>query len=455
MRLFKIARVHSLRSSRSSLKRNFVWMFIGNAIYSACQWLLISVLAKMTTPESVGKYALAIAITAPLMYLANFSVGVMLVTDTLRQNRFEDYRNTRVVLIALSFLATAAICAASGFSQELFALTLIVGVSQFSDCMSELYRSAMFRSEMMSQVAISLIFRGLLSVSITTLILYQTRNLLWALAGMALSRIAVLVAFDIPMSRSVTAPDDRSSVFASATGRLKRFSLSRTLEAINFRRMLEITRTAFPLTIVTVLTSLVINLPRYFIEHYVGHRELGIFAAMWSLLTAGNMVAIAMGQAIFPKLSVLYSNNDLLGFKRLIVSAVQSGLVLGVLGILGAILLGKQILTLAYRAEYAEHQWIFVAVMATGMLVYIITLLGNAATSARAFKHQAFLMAAVATTTLIGSWLAVPRYGVLGAVVAITLGCFTHIAGLGLIVRSLWKSPAPVNPIASLSAKGA
>lgn len=292
MRLANIIRFTVQRSKGSSLRSNFVWMFVGNAIYSACQWLLISVLAKMTTPEAVGKYALAIAITAPLMYLANFSVGVMLVTDTLRQTEFKDYRNTRLVLIALSFLATAGICIASGFSRELFLLTLVVGVAQFSDCLSELYRSAMFRSEMMPQVALSLILRGSLSVLVTVLILYRSRNVLWALAGLAVSRIAVLVAFDISMSRRVTGQIKRSPVVAAPRSRPKQLALGGLLARFNFRSMMAITRTAFPLTIVTVLTSLVLNIPRYFIEHYVGHRELGIFAAMWSLLTAGNMVAI-------------------------------------------------------------------------------------------------------------------------------------------------------------------
>jgi O-antigen/teichoic acid export membrane protein len=443
--------LEALRPGRSSLKRNFAWTFTGNTIYSACQWILISVLAKLTTPEAVGKYALAVAVTAPLMFVANFNIGVMLVTDTRRETKFSDYRNTRVVLIALCFLATVVICVVSGFSREVFALTLIVGVSQFSDCLSELYRSVMFRSEQMSRVAISLMLRGLLSVSAAALILYRTRDLGWALAGMALSRIAVLVAFDMPLGRDrcVTRPNG-TETRTSMSGR-NRLTFAGLSETINLRKSLQITKTALPLAIVTVLTSLVINLPRYFIEHYVGHRELGIFAAMWSLLTAGNMVAIALGQAIFPRLSVLYAHGDLRGFRHLIVYAIQTGLALGVLGILGAIVAGRQVLTLAYRAEYGEQHWMFVAVMATGMLVYIITLLGNAATSARAFKRQAFLMTAVAGATLVGSALLVPRFGVWGAIGAVGVGCLTHIAGLALIVSNLWKARLPAASISSLS----
>jgi O-antigen/teichoic acid export membrane protein len=447
--------LNAFHPSRSSLRRNFVWTFSGNTIYSACQWALLSVFAKLTSPEAVGKYALAIAVTAPLMYFANFNIGILLVTDTRGQFRFQEYRTARVLLIALSFLITVVICYVSRFSAEIMAVTLIVGVAQFSDCLSELYRSVMFRSEQMSRVALSLILRGLFSVVSAALVLYKTKSLVWALAAMALSRIAVLIAFDVPMSRRVPVTDHTCGSARVADLAVSRFSIHRITEAIDLQAILQIMRTALPVTIVTVLAALVINVPRYFIEHFSGHRELGIFAAMWSLLTAGNMIAIALGQAIFPRLSKLYAHRDFSGFRRLLAYAIQSGLFLGLLGVVGSILVGKQILTFAYRPEYAERNWMFVAVMATGVLVYLITLLGNAATSARAFKPQALVMTAVAATTFIASAVLIPRFGVWGAIGAVAMGCLVHIAGLTLIVLKLLKRYDAVAAISSLSPEGA
>src|SRR5690348_1748742 len=243
--------LNAFHPSRSSLRRNFVWTFTGNTIYSACQWALLSVLAKLTSPEAVGKYALAVAVTAPLMYIANFNIGVMLVTDTRRQFRFQEYRTARLILIALSFLATIVICWVSRFSAEVMWLTLIVGVAQFSDCLSELYRSVMFRSEQMSRVAISLILRGLFSVIAAAFVLYRTNSLLWALTAMALSRIAVLVAFDMQMGRDIPATANFSYSRRFRDWIMSRFSIQRITETIHFPAILRITRTALPLTIVT------------------------------------------------------------------------------------------------------------------------------------------------------------------------------------------------------------
>ncbi|MDQ2775343.1 MAG: oligosaccharide flippase family protein [Acidobacteriota bacterium] len=448
-RIFAI--LNAFHPGRSLLRRNFFWTFIGNTVYSACQWGLLSVLAKLTTPEKVGEYALAVAVTAPLLYFANFGIGIMLVTDTNRQFRFAQYRTARLLLIAASLIAAVIICVVSRFSAEVVLLTLIVAISQSSDCLSELYRSVMLRSERMSRIAVSLVIRGAASVATAAAVLFYSKNLVWALLAMAAARMTVLFLYDMPMGKDSPVAAEIEDPYNDGEEHPKSI-LDRVSKALSFPAVWKITSAALPLTIITILTSLVINLPRYFIESYAGHRQLGIFAAMWSMLTAGNMIAIALGQAIFPRLSKLYAVRDIAGFRRLIGYALQIGLGLGLMGVAGAIVAGRQILTLAYRAEYAEQRWLFVAVMGVGTLVYIITLLGNVATSARAFKSQALLMSIVATVTFLSSALFVPKFGVWGAVWAVGLGCLTHMAGLMFIVLELLKREQDRQTVLSLAA---
>src|ERR1041385_9279534 len=50
-----------------SLRVNFAWAVAGQAIYSACQWAILAALAKLASPAAVGKFALALAITGPIL----------------------------------------------------------------------------------------------------------------------------------------------------------------------------------------------------------------------------------------------------------------------------------------------------------------------------------------------------------------------------------------------------
>lgn len=432
------AAVEKPRSDHAGLRSNFCWTFTGNVVHSICQWGFLSVLAKLTAVEVVGTYTLAVAVTAPLLYVANFNVGVMLVTDTKRQFSFADYRTARLLLIAISLIAALGICLASTFSSEVFILTVLVAIAQSADSMSELYRSVMLRSEQMSRIAVSLMLRGSISVAVAAAVLVYSKSIIYTVAAMALVRFGVLFAYDMPLGR------DRPVAPAGSNGERSDPSLKEPRTAKKFagsrlRAVAKITGGALPLTIVSLLVSLVLNMPRYFIEKYVGPRQLGIFAAMWSLLTAGNMIAMALGQSIFPRLSKLYAGGDLAAFKQIIFRAVQIGLILGVLGVTGAIVAGRQILTLAYRAEYAQEHWMFVAVMGIGTLAYIITLLGNAATSARAFRPQAVLMTVVVLATFVSCVAMVPILGVWGAIWSVGIGLLTQIAGLIFIVFRLVK----------------
>jgi hypothetical protein len=46
---------------------NFLWTLSGNVVYAACQWGMLVVLAKLGTHQMVGEFALALAITAPIV----------------------------------------------------------------------------------------------------------------------------------------------------------------------------------------------------------------------------------------------------------------------------------------------------------------------------------------------------------------------------------------------------
>jgi len=57
-----------------SLHRNFSWAFAGNVIYCACQWGILTILAKLGSVEMVGQFALALAITTPVALFFQFQL---------------------------------------------------------------------------------------------------------------------------------------------------------------------------------------------------------------------------------------------------------------------------------------------------------------------------------------------------------------------------------------------
>ena len=69
------------------------------------------------------------------------------------------------------------------------------------------------------------------------------------------------------------------------------------------RRGSPVAWTALPVGLVLMLISLSVNVPRYFISHHHGQRELGVYSAIANLMVAGTMVMTALGQAASPRLA--------------------------------------------------------------------------------------------------------------------------------------------------------
>ncbi len=78
-----------------SLRSNFKWTFTGNVIYAACQWGMLSVLAKAGNAATVGQFALGLAIAAPVFMFSNLQLRAVQATDARSEYEFADYFTLR------------------------------------------------------------------------------------------------------------------------------------------------------------------------------------------------------------------------------------------------------------------------------------------------------------------------------------------------------------------------
>ena len=128
---------------------------------------------------------------------------------------------------------------------------------------------------------------------------------------------------------------------------------------------------ALPLGVTMMLASLSNNIPRYFIESFLGTRNLGYFAALSYPMTAGFMVVSAIGQSASPRLAKYYAMGNRRAFQRLIVQFLGLVVVLGVIGVVGVAWLGREILTLLYRSDYANYNGVFIWIAIASSLQFL------------------------------------------------------------------------------------
>jgi O-antigen/teichoic acid export membrane protein len=359
----------------------------------------------------LGQYALAVALTTPLVMLSHLNLRAVLATDLDGRHPFGDYVAVRLGVSGLSLAGIAILALVSGHSGSLAAVILVTGLAQSSETVSDIYYGAMQRRDEMELIARSMMTRGLVSVCAFGLALYAFRDLVWALAAVAAGRVALLLAYDRPRGAAGESTA-RSGLGAEVS----------------------ILRAAIPLGVMLLLVSLNTNLPRYAIERFLGVGELGAFAAVASFMTVGSTAVNALGQATTPRLARHFSRRESRQFLRLtfLLAASMGGL--GVAGVAVAAVFGATILGVAYRPEYAAHGGLLVGVMGAAIPSYMAAALGYAITAARAFDAQVPLFCVVAASCGAASWLLVPRFGLRGAAMSLAIAASVQIGGEALIL---------------------
>ncbi|AFY30780.1 lipopolysaccharide biosynthesis protein [Calothrix sp. PCC 7507] len=377
--------------------------FIGNAVYTACQWGMLMVLAKFGSSAMVGQFALGIAITAPVFMLTNLQLRSVQITETKKQYCFSDYLGLRLISSTLALLVITIISILGGYRWETSIVIFLVGVAKGLESISDLFYGLIQQHKDTDLIVRSLIIKGLLSLTLLFVGVYSSGSILWGVIGLVFALAAVLLGYDIP------------------NGIMMLKQALKVKPRWHLKSLIKLILLCLPLGLMSMLIALNTNIPRYFIAQYLGEQELGIFAAIAYLMVIGSMVVSALGESSIARLTKYYANQDVIAFRTLLLKLVRIAVLLGGIGVLMALVAGQQILTLLYQPEYAEQTNVFIWLMVAAGISYISSFLGYGMTATGQFFIQIPLFTTVVSISSIACVWLLPELGLVGAAIALSL----------------------------------
>ncbi len=398
-----------------SLRRNFAWILPANLAYAACQWGILVVLAKAGSKELVGLFVLAMALTAPVFVCASLKLREIQATDRTGQFRFGDYLGLRLLSTVLALGGVAVIGWGTGYRQAALLAVLLIGVAKGIESISDVIYGLLQQHERMDRVAHSRAAHGLATLAGVGFGVQVTGDVVGATGGLVLARLLVLVACDLPLACWIV-----------GSGQLARLRPNFSLQPLRRLSLL-----GLPLAGTTLLTSLEINIPHYFVATSLSVADLGVFGAIAALITAGGIFTRATNQVASPRLAAMFHDGDLAGFRRLLGRMLAAYLVLGIAGVAMVPLLGHWLLTFLFRAEYAVHTDLLLVVMCAAAVAYQAGALTTAMIAIRVIQRQLPLRMFTAATSLVACVVLVPVYGIRGAALALV------VAKLPFVIASL------------------
>jgi len=401
-----------------SLYGDFSWMFVGNAIYAGGQFATLMLLAKLIRPEMVGQYALGLALVYPVMLLTNMQLRAVLISNTSQQVRFGHYLGLRLLTTSLGLAIVFAITQILSYGRNLTAVVLMVGVAYGVETISDMYYARLQLHDRMAEISKSLIARSLLSVLCLVLATYVSRNVLWGIAGVALARAVILVGYDMC---------ERTQGLAAHS---KWFSRSEPLSPrFDFAVQRKVLWISLPLGVVMLLGCLNSSIPNFFIKNALGDGAVGIFATIGFVVSIGNMAVVSLGQSAFTRLARSYAAGNLGVFGSLLGKLLALGAAIGVCGMLVSKLAGREILTMLFRPEYAQHADLLSWIMVAGGVSFMAQFLGFGITAANLYRPQIGLNIAANLSLFLACYWLVHQSGLLGAIFAMIIAAIVQLVG--------------------------
>jgi O-antigen/teichoic acid export membrane protein len=378
---------------------NVVCSVLGNIIYAICQWGLLIVLTKTSTPTLVGQFALCLAIANPVVQFFNLNLRAVLTTDVGNRFRFADYLLLRIYGTVLGIFVVAAIAWLSGYRDVMLVLLIAVGIEKSVESTADLFWGLFQKHQRMDYFALSQLLKGPFALLAFGVTVSLTGSLLASVCWMAGIWIVSIFVFDVPCAARLLGDRTEMSVVGG----------------IETKALLQLAWLSLPLGLVTLLLALEANIPRYFLEHFTSPEELGIFSALMFFTNAGLIFATAFGQSMLASLSMQYAAHNLRGFQKSLRRLALGGVIAGFGSVLIAVIFGKSILSIVYSPAYANHTALFNWLMLAGAINILASLLGYVITAMRLFRTTLIGHLITTAVTLAASWMLVRTQGLDGA----------------------------------------
>ncbi|GEN81814.1 hypothetical protein SLU01_01260 [Sporosarcina luteola] len=385
-------------SKLNEFKGKLTWSLLGNIVFALSQWIILSILARFGSAADLGIYSLGLAITAPVIQFFNFELRTVLATDSKNDYSFQQFFGSRIIHLLIAYLVIMPI---SFFYVENTIATLsilLIGLIKIFEALSDLCMGYFQKESKIELIGKSQLYRGILSMTVSSLIYLITQSINFMLLGLLTVMILRFLFYDLKHLIPYT------NVFPI-------FDLSGLKMIILF----------FPLGITALISSLVPNIPRYFLDYYVGVEAVGIYSALYYIIVAGNMLITPVSLLAAPRIANSYHNSTRSDFLKLISVLIILAVIMSLILILPVLLSGEYILTLLYGKGFAVYERAFIIISITLIFGFINSFLNLSIISTREVRSLPVLNGIAVCVSFIAGYLLIKDFAIEGAAWALLL----------------------------------
>lgn len=374
------------------VKSKLTWSLIGNLVFALSQWMILSLLARFGSAIDLGIYTLGLALTAPVVQFFSFELRTVLATDSKSQYSFQQYFGSRVIHLLIGYLIIIPI--ALFYSRDTITTwaLLLIGLIKIFEALSDLCMGFYQKKSRIDLIGKSQFYRGIFSLIISFSLYSTTQNINIMLIGLLFVMVLRFLYYDINHLRNYTKTNPIYDL--SAFKLIKLF---------------------LPLGITALISSLVPNVPRYFLDYFVGVEAVGIYSALYYILVAGNMFFTPISMLAAPKIAMFYNDKSKMEFLKLVTTYIIIAMILSTVFIVPICVSGEYILSLLYGDEFVAYYNAFTIISITLILGFVNSILNLSVVASREVGVLPLVNSITVLVSIIVGYFLIKNFSIEGA----------------------------------------
>ncbi|MDE7157881.1 MAG: lipopolysaccharide biosynthesis protein [Lachnospiraceae bacterium] len=375
-------------------KEKYFWNMMGSFSNALSSMVLAIIVNRLTGAELGGIFAFAFSNAQLMMTIGAFEVRPLQSTDVDEKYSFTQYFSLRLITCTLMILIDLAYIWFSGYTgvkaYTVFLVCIYKMVEGFTDVFSGMFQ----QHDRIDLVGKSLTLRIFVCTAGFFLVLYATKNLVWASLALGLISAALIFIYDLRLWKYF----DNVKI------------------GVEFRQLLPLVWECLPLFISSFIMMYINNAPKYAINQMYPDEIQNIYNILFMPAFVINLFSLFVFRPMLVNLTKEWNERNLKPFVKTVKYILLLIIILTILAMGAAYLLGIPILQIIYGVDISGYRTELVLIMVTGGISALSTFMYYVITVMRIQKYLlvGYLSAFVIALFLPG--ILVKKYIIAGAV---------------------------------------
>ncbi|WP_438327360.1 lipopolysaccharide biosynthesis protein [Staphylococcus pseudintermedius] len=380
---------------------NIMYTFVGNATLAFIKWLILILIVRLTTPNEVGSYTFAVAVSTPIMMFANMRLRLRYVVED--QWNYKSVKLTRELLNAVAFMVVLII--ATIIYPQYFTYIILISIIKILDLESEFYYALLHKVQNFRRIGLLQIGKSINVILFFAISLLISKSVVVALVFQLVSQLLWLVLFELKAKKNIV----------------------QSTQPINQNKIKALIIIGLPLGVVQLVNAYNILIPRYAIEKFLNVSLVGIFASVSYLLTIIDLFMNAISQNIIIRIKDSFNNKRYGELEKYIFKKVPIySAFIGLMIIIPVYFFKDAVVFIVYGQSYINYSDILLIISFSIIFNFQSWIFDTMLMAFQVYKFQLISSLVTLIVSLIASVTLINYFGIYGASFAVLIITMTQ-----------------------------